>query len=55
MLADYNSNSSGRDLANAVGDIHVQYGATTINRGQMLGFANPAAVTAPENGSRFDA
>ena len=57
MLAEFNSNSSGRDLANAVGEKHVQYGASFADpMGQtvQLAFANPALVTPPRKGSRFD-
>ena len=57
MLADYNSNSSGRDLANAVGERPVRYGATpadAMGQNIKLAFADPASVTPPSKGSRFD-
>jgi hypothetical protein len=58
MLADCNSNSSGKDISKAVGDTQVQYGATQLLLGATmvtkLSFANPNSVGHPEEGSRFD-
>lgn len=58
MFAEQNSNWSGRDLANAVGEQRVCYGVTSsdaMSLNMKLAFANPDAVSPPERGSRFDA
>jgi hypothetical protein len=58
MLADCNSNSSGKDISKAVGDTQVQYGANQVLLGATkltkLSFAHPNFVGHPEEGSRFD-
>lgn len=57
MLADCNSNSSGRDLAEAAGDAKVKYGAVGAGHKSeqtKLCFGNPEDVECPENGMRFD-
>lgn len=50
VFTEYNSNSTGRDLANAVGDRRVRYGATVFNTTSdvaELAFEDPQLVEAP--------
>lgn len=58
LLADCNSNTSGKDISKTVGETQVQYGATQMLLGATkvtkLSFANPDFVRYPEEGSRFD-
>ena len=58
MFANCNSNSSGRDLAKSIGDVHVKYGVNTTNQpddsGEKLTFGHPDSVRHPKNGMRFD-
>lgn len=57
LLADVNSNSSGRDLAKQVGEVRVRYGSTAqhgLSKKSKLAFANPMLVECPEKGATFD-
>ena len=55
MLSGCNSNSAGRDIAQAqTCSPHVQYGATRVDGGVKLAFANPALVERPWENARFD-
>lgn len=57
LLAEYNSNSNGNDLAAAAGEKDIQYGLTldgVDGERSQLGFGNPATVTSPTEGLRFD-
>ena len=57
MLAECNSNSSGRDVAGSVGNLSVQYGATSNNAAGgtiKLAFADGSRVQKPATGTRFD-
>ena len=57
MLGDRNSNSSGRDLANAASDFRVRYGAmqSADRSGKTkVAFGEPRTVFTPEKGMRFD-
>ena len=54
LLTDVNSNSSGRDLANTVGEVRVRYGATHqygMPEKTKIAFANPIVVKQPESES----
>ena len=53
MLAHVDSNSSGRDIAKAVGESHVRYGMKT-GWNAKLGFGDPASVCDPPKGMRFE-
>ena len=56
LLADVNSNSSGRDLARNIGDIYVRYGSAqcgTPARSKLV-FGDPAVLEQPEKGAKFD-
>ena len=56
LLSASNSNCSGRDVAKTVGDMRVQYGATTSSfQGPVrLAFANPDQVIRPIRHQLFD-
>ena len=58
MLSDVNSNSNGRDIVKAVGDVRVQYGETreegTTAKVTKLAFASPASVSPPVDQRRFE-
>ena len=57
MLAECNSNSSGRDLAEAAGAAKVRYGAIRTDQKSdktKLCFGDPEDIVPPENGMRFD-
>ena len=57
LLADYNSNSSGRDLANASEDVETRYGSVSPGEEgekRQLAFGQPEMVENPERGARFD-
>ena len=57
MLADYNSNSSAGELANATDKTHVRYGlmrSTQTNKGAKIALGDPTTVDAPWKGMRFD-
>ena len=57
MFAQCHSNSSGRDLVDAVGEQQVQYGVTRSSLADQtvkLAFANPEAVGHPGKGARID-
>jgi hypothetical protein len=58
MLAAANSNSSGRDLANELGDLRTKYGvamreADPEESKPMLTFADPDTTLLPASGTRF--
>jgi hypothetical protein len=56
LLANYNSNSTGRDIARAAEDTSIQYGAKAGEPGDkkaILGFARPGEVDSPEEGASF--
>lgn len=58
MLAECNSNSSGRELAEAVGSVRVRYGVVSdhaVNGTAKLAIASADLVAAPKAGMRFDA
>lgn len=57
MLADCNSNSSGRDLAKVMRDFNVKYGMMHSNPSSekvKIAFGDPGLVKAPQKGMRFD-
>ena len=59
MLADCNSNSSGRDIAKKLGEVPVRYGvADTVEEcgesgSTKIALSSPETVKAPTDGSRF--
>ena len=62
MFGECNSNSTGGDVAKAVGDVRIRYGQTSA--GEMdqngagnqtkLAFADPAVVHFPRKDTRLD-
>jgi hypothetical protein len=58
MLRDVNSNSSGRDIACAVGKIEVQYGERSADgdteTGSLLTFAKSEKIRRPAQGMVFE-
>lgn len=57
MLAGYNSNSSGRDLANKIGEVEVKYGAiraAEMGEQTRITFDQPERIDDPKNGMQFD-
>ena len=57
LLADCNSNSSGRDVAKFVGEKSIRYGVVKSSpHGEKtrLAFADPGSVGLPRKGERFD-
>lgn len=58
MLAECNSNSSGRELAEAVGSVRVRYGVVSndaVNGKAKLAVASVDLASPPKAGMRFDA
>ena len=58
MLADCNSNSSGRDMARKMNDTRIQYGVVASHdsseKGKKLAFASPEVVEKPRTGMLID-
>ncbi|KAF2483167.1 hypothetical protein BDY17DRAFT_142652 [Neohortaea acidophila] len=57
LLAEYNSNSTGRELAAEAGEVSLKYGVLVDDKsdGQtQLAFGDPALVSQPVKGMRFD-
>lgn len=56
MLANVNSNSSGRDIAEVAGETRVQYGVfrNDSTGTARLGFGHPDFVNRPRKGMRFE-
>jgi hypothetical protein len=56
LLAEFNSNSSGRDLARATTASSVRYGARSAREydGQKLAFGQYESVRTPLKGTAFD-
>lgn len=57
MLSDCNSNTTGRDIANAVGKTEVKYGVIatdTSGEKTKMGFGDPTTVSLPWKGMRVD-
>ena len=57
MLANVNSNSSGRDIARGFGDVRVKYGTKMgdpMHGNAKLASGDPAFVNKPAKGARFD-
>ena len=55
LFMDFNSNSSGRDIVKAVGDVELKYGACKFGpKSELLKFANPNIASTPIRGSRFE-
>lgn len=56
LLKESNSNSSGRDIAKALGKTETRYGAAMDAAGQTsrLVFANPSRVEVPRREARFN-
>ena len=63
LLAGFNSNSSGRQMARAAGDAEVQYGETrhvVLHGGsaypeqKRLAFAAPQFISDPQKNEKFD-
>ena len=56
MLNDCSSNSTGRDLAEKVDEVPVQYGVitTSMPNGERIAFGDPSSVRSPKNGMLFN-
>ena len=56
LLANEDSNSSGRDIARSVDDRPIRYGARSdfsMHGRTKLAFADPSVVLKPESGAKF--
>jgi hypothetical protein len=56
LLDDYNSNSTGRDLARVTDDTSIRYGARVgqqNDRKGILGFARATQIDSPDEGASF--
>lgn len=54
LLAEFNSNTNGTDLATATRERDIQYGLTLEGGKSELGFGKPDAVSRPTEGMKFD-